>query len=479
MKIGIKRFKGSVTASDNDVCGAEKQVMKIQLNEKAAKFISGLGENVYVVGGYVRNSLCGYKCTDIDIAGPIPALALNLPPHTSMNMINHRMGTAQLVYDGVKYEYTPFRVETYGPGGEHTPVKVSFTNDINADAARRDFCCNAIYYDVKRDEIIDPLGGIRDVEQKLLRGCNKRVFMSDGLRLLRLVRLAAELNFKIDGETARSAKAMSDNLVDITNERKRVELDKILHADTVNDVANAHYRGLRLLKQLDLWRNLIPEVAAMDGVAQPEQYHKYDVMEHSFQCVRFAPPMHNLRLAALLHDVGKPYCLQRFGNFHGHEKSSGIAARIILNRLRYPNDVIEQVVRLCALHMYDMRGDARESKIRVFVAKNYDILDKLVALIRADKAATGMTDREEEPAPHRFELVREKMLAEGAPILKKSLRITGKDLADMGFESEAISSALEVLWRECLTVPANNNPEWLRKMAEKLPKTPAQLPKSK
>ncbi|MCH5165946.1 MAG: CCA tRNA nucleotidyltransferase [Clostridiales bacterium] len=451
--------------------------MKIQLDDKSAKFISSLGENVYVVGGYVRNSLCGYKCTDIDIAGPIPALALNLPPHTTMNMVNHRMGTAQLVYDGVKYEYTPFRVEVYDAGGAHTPSHVSFTTDLNADAQRRDFCCNAIYYDVKRDEIVDPLGGVRDVEQKILRGCNKHVFESDGLRTLRLVRLASELNFKIEGETARSAKALSGQLADITSERKRIELDKILYADTVNGVENAHYRGLRLLKQLDLWRNLIPEIAACDGVTQPKQYHKYDVMEHSFRCVLNVKPINNLRLAALLHDVGKPYCMQKFGNFHGHEKSSGIAARIILNRLRYPNDVIEQVVRLCSLHMYDMRGDAREAKVRVFVAKNYDIIDKLVEIIRADKLATGMVTEEQANAPHRFELVLERMKQEGAPILKRSLKISGKDLADMGFESEAISAALESLWRECIINPQNNNRDWLCKAAQRLPKTPESVKK--
>ncbi len=452
--------------------------MKIQLEEKVAKFISSLGENVYVVGGYVRNALSGYKTSDIDIAGPIPALALNLPPHTTMSMVNHRMGTAQLVCDGVRYEYTPFRVEVYNPCGEHTPVRVSFTSDLNADAERRDFCCNAIYYDVRKDELIDPLNGIRDVEQKILRGCNKHVFESDGLRLLRLVRLASELNYKIEGETARSAKAMCANLADITSERKRTELDKILHADTVYDMKNAHYRGLRLLKQLDLWKELLPEIAACDGVAQPEQYHKYDVMEHTFQCVRYAPPLRNVRLAALLHDVVKPYCLNNFGNFHGHEKSSAIMARIILNRLRYPNDVIEQVVRLCGLHMYDMRGEARESKVRMFVAKNYDILDKLVALIRADRLATGYVTPEEAEAAHRFETVREQMMADGTPILKRSLRISGKDLSDMGFENEAISAALESLWHDCVVCPKNNTPEWLFAAAERLPKKPDELKKS-
>lgn len=453
--------------------------MKIDLDVKSAKFIGGLGENVYVVGGYVRNSLCGYKCTDIDIAGPMPALALKLPPHTTMSMVNHRMGTAQLIHDGVKYEYTPFRTEIYDAGGSHTPARVTFTTDLVADAQRRDFCCNAIYYDVKRDEFIDPTGGLRDVEQKILRGCNKRVFESDGLRLLRLVRLAAELEFKIEGETARSAKAMCGRLADITCERKRTELDKILYADTVNGAKNAQYRGLRLLKQLDLWSNLIPEVAACDGVVQPEQYHKYDVMEHSFRTVLYAPAVPNLRLAALLHDIGKPYCMQKFGNFYGHEKSSGITARMILSRLRYPNDVINQVSRLCGLHMYDMRGDARESKVRVFIAQNYDILDKLVALIRADRLATGMFDPVEVAKPHRFEQMREVMLGDGTPILKKSLKISGKDLADMGFESEAISSALESLWRDCVINPKFNTPDRLVKMAEHLPKKPEDIAKKK
>ncbi|MCH5158014.1 MAG: CCA tRNA nucleotidyltransferase [Clostridiales bacterium] len=453
--------------------------MKIQLDERSAEFIKGLGDNVYVVGGYVRNCLCGFRPTDIDLAGPTPAQLLTLPRGATLVMVNHRMGTAQITYDGVKYEYTPFRTEVYDEGGAHTPSQVFFTDDINADAARRDFCCNAIYYSVVRDEIVDPLGGVRDTELQILRGCNKRVFDSDGLRLLRLVRLASELGFKIEGETAASAKAHAQNLSDITSERKRVELDKILCADGVNGIQNAHYRGLRLLKQLGLWQYLIPEVAECDGLMQPPEYHRFDVMEHSFRCVLYAPPMVNLRLAALLHDVGKAYCKKHFDSFHGHEKSSEMQARSILTRLRYPNDVIDQVSKLCGLHMYDMRGDMREAKVRVFVAKNYNLIDKLVALIRADRLATGLASSEEVGKPHRFEVTLQKMIAESAPILKRSLRISGKDLAEMGFESEAISSALDVLWRECIIDPKNNNPDWLKKMAERLPKKPEDLPKNK
>ena len=106
----------------------------------------------------------------------------------------------------------------------------------------------------------------------------------------------------------------------------------------------------------------------------------------------------------------------------------------------------------------------------MFVARNYDILDKLVALIRADRLATGFVGAEQANAPHRFELVREKMISEGAPILKRSLKISGKDLAEMGFEGAAISSALDSLWRDCVINPRNNNSEWLRKAAGRLPK---------
>lgn len=444
--------------------------MKIQIDSKSAEFISGLGDNVYVVGGYVRNALCGFGNTDIDIAGPMPAQALKLPPRTSMTMINHRMGTAQIIHDDVRYEYTPFRVEVYDKGGEHTPVQVYFTSDMLADAQRRDFTCNAIYYDVKNDELVDPLGGIRDCEAKILRGCHKRVFESDGLRLLRLVRQAAQLGFKIEGETAMTAKANAKNLADITTERKRAELDKILCADTANGIANAQYRGLKLLKQFDLWQYLIPEMLELDGLEQPSDFHKYDVLEHSLRAACYVPPNISLRLAALLHDIGKGFCMRNFGNFHGHERSSEITARIVLNRLRYPKDIVDQVSRLCRLHMYDMRGDAKDSKVRLFVAKNYDILDKLVTLIRADKRATGMADLDEINAPHRFEKVREQMISEGTPILKRTLKISGKDLADMGFEGAAISAAIETLWRECVVNPSLNNSEWLHKMAERLDK---------
>ena len=125
-------------------------------------------------------------------------------------------------------------------------------------------------------------------------------------------------------------------------------------------------------------------------MAQNPLYHKYDVLEHTFQTVRFAPP--DIRLAALMHDIGKPYCMNKFGNMHGHEKVSENIVRYTFGEygLRFPNSVIDEVAWLCANHMYDRDGKTKEAKVRIFVAKNFELIDKLVELINADRLATGL-----------------------------------------------------------------------------------------
>lgn len=437
--------------------------MKIELNNEVKEFIKGLDDKIYLVGGFVRNSLLGMPTSDIDVAGPKPAAALKLPSRATFNVINHRMGTAQIVCDDIKIEYTPFRVEVYDKGGEHKPAQVFFTEDLNADAVRRDFCCNAVYYDVNEDKIIDPMDGVADIEKKVLRGCHKRVFESDGLRLLRLVRLASELGFKIENETALSAKANADLLRDIVPQRRRVELDKMLVADTAYGIANAQYRAMRLLKQLDLWRVLLPEVAACEGVMQPAQYHKYDVMEHLFQTVRFATP--NIRLAALLHDIGKPYCVEHFGNMHGHEHNSAIMTESFMRYYGYSNELINEVTTLVDLHMYDMRGDTKENKLKLFVVKNFYLIDKLAALCRADAMATGMSVQL--PEKHRFIAVKEQLLAQDAPVILKRLRINGDDLKEIGFKDVRIGKLLNELWQQCILEPRLNTRDYLITRAQK------------
>ena len=124
---------------------------------------------IYVVGGFVRNKLAGLGETDIDIAGPAVADTLGLSKRYRTEVVNYRLGTVIIKYNDDKFEYTPFRVEKYAEGGGHSPVSVMFTTDITKDAKRRDFTCNAVYYDIANDKIIDHLGGMADTQHKILR----------------------------------------------------------------------------------------------------------------------------------------------------------------------------------------------------------------------------------------------------------------------------------------------------------------------
>ena len=264
-------------------------VVEINIPDSLIKLSSMSSSPIYVVGGYVRNKIAGLGETDIDISGPAVADALGLSKRYRTEVVNYKLGTVVIKYNEDTFEYTPFRVEKYAEGGGHSPVSVMFTTDITKDALRRDFTCNAIYYDIKNNKIIDPLGGIADIEHKLLRAHDpKRIFASDGLRVLRMVRLACELGFKIDSETAKAAKANVELLKDISAERKRDELVKILQADTKNNIANAQYRALRLLNQIGALKYLVPQLEDEAGLEQNHEYHKY-VPVRSFRSARYTP----------------------------------------------------------------------------------------------------------------------------------------------------------------------------------------------
>ena len=186
--------------------------MKIEIPKSLEFIIRNAGVPVYVVGGYVRNSLRSLRPTDIDLAGPYPVSVLKLPSKYRVKTVNFRLGTAQIKCGKEVYEYTPFRVESYDKG--HTPSEVCFTTDIKQDALRRDFTCNSVYYDVINDELIDLRGGINDIEKGILRSIRpERTLSADGLRILRLIRFAAPLGFKIEGTTAQTAMEVTEEQV--------------------------------------------------------------------------------------------------------------------------------------------------------------------------------------------------------------------------------------------------------------------------
>ncbi|MCL2821891.1 MAG: HD domain-containing protein [Firmicutes bacterium] len=419
-----------------------------------------LSRPLYIVGGFVRNQICSLplKMCDIDIAGDFCADEFK-KTGAKVLPINKKLGTAQIHFQDAVFEYTQFRTEEYDGTGSHSPIRTEFVSSLEIDAKRRDFCANSIYFDIKNNKIVDPLGGVSDTKNKVLKAFDPYlVFKNDGLRLMRLVRFASELGFEIEQKTFETAKDYCINLKDISPERKRDELDKILISDQKYGIEDAHFKGVNLLHGLNLYDFFLPSIPKME-IGQNPTYHKYNVLIHTFYAVKYAPPIPNIRLAALMHDTGKPVCKQLNGNMNGHAETSAQIAinELGQNGLKYPNATVGQVAMLCRLHMYDLKGDVSDSKMKIFVATHFELIDKLQQLKTADALATGFPLK----FVPRFKAFKDQLIKENAPIYLKSLKVNGHDAIKAGFKNQQIALVLTQLWKMCLIDPKLNNRKWL------------------
>ena len=445
-------------------------VIPLSLKTLAQQFLAA-GSKLYITGGYVRNAVMGGFPTDIDITANItPDRLRGVVRGAKVVPISKQLGTCVISLGSQKYDYTPFRGETYAEGGAHRPTSVRFTNSMAEDSRRRDFSCNALYYDILDNKILDPYGGVADIKSKVLKAVvsPSHVFKRDGLRILRMVRLAAETGFTIDKATFDGARELISQLKDISCERKTQELEKMLAADLKYVVQDAHYRAMKLLGDLGAWQYLLPDIAFGMNVPQNPKYHKYDVYEHTLQAVKHAPAG-ILRLAALMHDIGKAECVRLYGNMHKHcEIGAGIAReRLAQSGLKYPNQAVNRVAKLVRYHNYDLDGMTSVSKLRLFIARHHALMDDLVALKKADALATGMAAP---PVEIRMETVYRQMLAEGCPMKLADLAVNGQVILDAypRFPKEHLGKTLIALLGEAIINPALNNEEWLLKHAGKL-----------
>ena len=434
------------------------------------KMASAMQHPLYVVGGSVRDFLAGAPAgaADWDICSPAPeeeAEAAAAACGMQVNAVYRNTGTVKLTdADGTGYEFTRFRSDRY-VRGLHTPAEIEFTDDIVRDARRRDFCANAIYYDISSETFRDPLGGIADVRAKTLRTVAPadKVFGEDGLRLVRLARLAAQTGFSPDAECLAGAKAHCALIRDIAPERVFHELELLLHADEKAGGAQGPYRGLHILKDTGVLKELLPELAAGDGMAQRADFHRYDVLEHSLRCVLYAPP--SVRWAALLHDVGKPFCFERDGNFYAHAEEGARIAQDILTRLKAPKKLTERTAKLVLLHMRDLDMKMKESKVRRDILLHAPLLPELFALRQADYSACR-DDCSPAPGVVKWQRILEAMYAEGVPFSAKDLAVRGSDLAALGLRGERIGETLEELLLYCAQDGARNTREHLIKHLE-------------
>lgn len=442
--------------------------MKIPVSEKLYRLAKLMPCPLYVVGGYVRNFLIDKSLSlDVDLCAPI-SVDKFLPILNSVGFNVRceykRTGTVMFSDGESRYEFTSFRKETYNVGGTHTPVFTEFTDNIIEDAMRRDFRCNAVYYDVVREILVDPLNGIENIKNKILDTvCDAdKVFSHDGLRLMRLARFSGELGFVPSKPTLEGAKLYAKNILDISAERIFEELKKILVSDTKYSFSDklGHYHGLKILDKTGVLDFIIPELTAGRNMAQRSDFHLYDVLEHSLRCVMYADK--SIRLSALLHDVGKPYCKQNFGRYHDHAKYGEQIARDILTRLKADKKTVNEVCKLTATHMFGVKSEGSTEERRLFIVDNFKDIEKILALMQADYSACK-DDLSVSPTVSKLKDEMADMKREDVPFCLKDLKVCAKDLLNVGIERENVGKALKALQNKVVTGEIANEKKCLLK----------------
>ncbi len=330
------------------------------------------GHEAFFAGGWVRDYLLHRKPKDIDIATSArPDEIVRLFPKAID--IGARFGVVQVRMHGHSYEITTFRSDNAYLDGRH-PSSISFAGP-REDALRRDFTINGLFYDPVADRLIDYVCGKSDIQNRLVRtiGNPYERFTEDKLRMLRAIRLACTLGFRIDPETWEAIRSLAPEILQVSWERIRDELVKIL---TGSDPAS----GLELLYESGLLKHILPEVEAMIGFSDPGIPSMPDVFTHSKKAVALLKkPSVVLAFATLLHDAGKPYSI--YGEEHEHfQEHAEIGAQIsvqVCRRLRMSNQEVDLVAKLVRAHMkFGKIGEMKESDI-IRLLRSPDFRDHL------------------------------------------------------------------------------------------------------
>lgn len=323
------------------------------------------GHSAWLVGGCVRDLLLGRVPKDFDVATSATAAEL-LRIFPGAGQIGAHFGVVLVHEDAAHVEVATFRTDLDYADGRR-PSAVHFESSPQQDVLRRDFTINALLLDPDTGEVLDYVGGRADLDARIVRaiGDPVRRFQEDHLRMLRAVRFAARLEFTIEPATLAAIQKLAPEIRHISIERVRDEISRIL-------TEGGARRGFELLDAAGLLREVLPEVSALKGVEQPPQFHpEGDVWTHTLIMLEgLREPSVELALGVLLHDIGKPATFRIADRirFDGHVEKGVEIAHALLNRLRYPNAVIERVEALIDNHMrFKDLPNMRESKIKRFL----------------------------------------------------------------------------------------------------------------
>jgi tRNA nucleotidyltransferase (CCA-adding enzyme) len=427
------------------------------------------GKRAWIVGGCVRDSLLGKAVADWDVAtDALPKELMKLFPKAIPTGLQH--GTVTLVMHGHHYEVTTLRGETTYSDGRR-PDAVHFVEDIVHDLARRDFTINAIAVDPQSGELIDPFDGRKDIAAKIVRAVGKPFerFSEDGLRVLRAARFCATLEFELDPATFAAIAPTLDTFKKVSAERVRDEWLKAMKA-------NKPSRAFEVMRTSGILGVTCPELLLGVGMEQ-NKWHSFDVWTHAMACMDACVGDPVLRVAALLHDVGKPKS-RAFSDktqdytFYDHDKLGAEIADPICARLRFSNDERARIVALVRHHLFHY-DDWSDAAVRRWIRRvGKERIEDLYVLNEADLRGKGPIFKPDQDLAALTALKAHvaKVLAEGAALTTRDLAIDGHALMkEVGLApGRIIGQVLEALLELVIAEPALNTREALLERAREI-----------
>jgi poly(A) polymerase len=398
------------------------------MKKQALEIINTLKNNGYqafYAGGAVRDMVLGMTPTDYDVATDAkPEIVETLFEETLS--VGRAFGVIVVIIDGIQTEVATFRQDSKESSDGRHPDSVTFSS-MEEDAKRRDLTINGMFYDPIKEELIDCVKGHEDIHDKIIRliGDPEARIAEDKLRMLRVVRFSAKLGFSVDSATMRTVKTHSSEILQVSAERITEELQKILRT-------GKYRQGFDLLFETGLIDHILPEVRAMKGCEQPPEFHSEgDVYVHTLLALENLPDnaSDELRMATLLHDVGKP-ATQTFEDrirFSGHDLRGKDMAREIMARMRVSKDFSDRVLALVGNHMKFMAvKEMRTSRLKRFMSLPF--FDEHMALHKADCLSSHRN-------LENYDFVAEKLKTYEPEEIRPVKVITGKDLLKMGFKA--------------------------------------------
>lgn len=421
-----------------------------------AKTLKKANYQAFLVGGCVRDLLLKLPVTEWDIT-------TSAKPEEVEKLFNKTIptgkdfGTITVMLPDGQYEVTTYRSDENYLDGRH-PSCVKFTNDIHQDLSRRDFTINALAYDPETKEFIDDYEGQKDLSNKLIKAIGSPIdrFSEDGLRSVRACRFAAKLNFSIEDKTFAAISKTLNVTKKVAAERIHDEIVKLLKTEQPSV-------GFELMRQAGLLRLFLPELEECYGIEQPPKFHKYDVFWHILHSCNAAPKDNLiLRLATLLHDVGKPSCKKGL-TFYNHDKVSAKMATEILKRLKFSNTDIKKVSLLISEHMFNYSSEWSDAAVRRFLRRIGGVTNvaDLFALRLAD--CKGMERETESDYLKELQSRIDKIVLEQNALHVADLKINGQDvMTALNIKAgPKVGQVLDTLLEKVLDEPKLNEHEKL------------------